>query len=289
MGVATNVFASRYTARQVEQALERAMSAVQSINGQQAGVGGDVFLEALKLQKGDPASVEETVVAYAASPSGRDVPPGPWSETVPPVPQGEYLWTQVTVVFNSGEPVVFYTVSRMGMDGHGSVAAVNGFSPDSGGNVTLTASQVGARPGTWLPTAQEVGARPDTWLPTAAEVGALPVSGGSLTGALSVPEPSQPEHAATKAYVDEALRRSSTRLTLTLPADRWSALAQTVSGLPVTAEVAVLVCPEPGDDGNYRAYLDSGVRCVSQGAGTLSFRCDSAPSVDLTVNVNITA
>ena len=38
----------------------------------------------------------------------------------------------------------------------------------------VTASQVGARPDTWMPTAQEVGARPDTWMPTAAQVGARP-------------------------------------------------------------------------------------------------------------------
>lgn len=37
----------------------------------------------------------------------------------------------------------------------------------------VTASQVGARPDTWMPTASQVGARPDTWTPTAAEVGAV--------------------------------------------------------------------------------------------------------------------
>lgn len=174
MGVANNVFASRYTARQVETALERAMTAVQSVNGQKPGSGGDVFFEALKLQKGDPASVEGTEVVYAASPSGEAVPDGPWSQAVPQVNQGQYLWSRITVYFNSGEPVVFYSVSRMGMDGHGSVAAVNGVSPASDGNVILTAAQVGA----------------------------LPLSGGAVAGPLSVPEPSRPEHAANKAYVD---------------------------------------------------------------------------------------
>lgn len=37
-----------------------------------------------------------------------------------------------------------------------------------------TASDVGARPATWTPTAEEVGARSNTWIPTAAEVGARP-------------------------------------------------------------------------------------------------------------------
>ena len=38
----------------------------------------------------------------------------------------------------------------------------------------VTASQVGARPNTWMPTAQEVGARPSDWMPSASEVGARP-------------------------------------------------------------------------------------------------------------------
>ena len=37
---------------------------------------------------------------------------------------------------------------------------------------THSASEVGARPNTWVPTASEVGARPNTWTPTASEVGA---------------------------------------------------------------------------------------------------------------------
>lgn len=41
---------------------------------------------------------------------------------------------------------------------------------------THTASEVGARPNTWMPTATEVGARPSNWTPTASDVGATPAS-----------------------------------------------------------------------------------------------------------------
>ena len=41
------------------------------------------------------------------------------------------------------------------------------------GAVTLSASDVGARPSNWMPTAADVGARPNTWMPTAADVGAF--------------------------------------------------------------------------------------------------------------------
>ena len=47
-----------------------------------------------------------------------------------------------------------------GKDGSGSVSTVNGVEPVQG-NVTLTASDVGARADTWVPTAADVGALPE--------------------------------------------------------------------------------------------------------------------------------
>lgn len=43
---------------------------------------------------------------------------------------------------------------------------------DKGNPHGVTASQVGARPDTWMPSASEIGARPDNWMPTASDVGA---------------------------------------------------------------------------------------------------------------------
>lgn len=48
------------------------------------------------------------------------------------------------------------------------VQTVNG----KAGNVSLSATDVGARPNTWTPTASEVGARPATWMPSYSDVGA---------------------------------------------------------------------------------------------------------------------
>ena len=42
-------------------------------------------------------------------------------------------------------------------------------------DIILAATDVGARPSTWMPTAEETGARPSTWMPTPEEVGAMPV------------------------------------------------------------------------------------------------------------------
>ena len=43
-------------------------------------------------------------------------------------------------------------------------------------DITLNASDVAARPSTWMPTASDVGARPSTWTPSASDVGAVPTS-----------------------------------------------------------------------------------------------------------------
>lgn len=97
-----------------------------------------------KGDTGDPATLTSSKVEYQVGDSGYILPSGAWSESVPVVPQGKYLWTRITNTFNTGYPVVSYSVSRMGMDGSGSVSSVANVSPDENGNVPLTAEHVGA-------------------------------------------------------------------------------------------------------------------------------------------------
>lgn len=96
-----------------------------------------------KGDTGDAASIVSTSVVYQASSSGTVVPSGTWSSSVPTVAQGDYLWTRTTITFNSGSPIVAYSVGRMGINGSGAVSTVNGISPDVTGNVTLTANDIG--------------------------------------------------------------------------------------------------------------------------------------------------
>lgn len=101
----------------------------------------------IKGDKGDtgaPATVTGVTAEYIVSDSGTIVPSGSWSTTIPSVPQGKYLWTRSTTNFNTGDPAVSYSVSRMGIDGSGSVSSVNDKSPSDSGNVTLTAGDIQA-------------------------------------------------------------------------------------------------------------------------------------------------
>ena len=101
----------------------------------------------IKGEKGDtgePATVTSNVVEYQAGDSGTVIPSGAWSSSVPVVSQGKYLWSRTTTTFNSGSSAVTYSVSRMGIDGTGSVSSVAGISPNPDGDVPLTAADVGA-------------------------------------------------------------------------------------------------------------------------------------------------
>lgn len=93
-------------------------------------------------ETGEAASISSQSVTYMESTSGTIVPSGSWSENVPSVTPGNFLWTRTQLTFNDDSTVTIYSVSRYGIDGTGAVSSVNGQSPDGNGNVALTASDV---------------------------------------------------------------------------------------------------------------------------------------------------
>ena len=101
-----------------------------------------------KGDKGDPSTIVSQSVTYQEGTSPNVQPSGTWTTTIPVVSQGNYLWTRTIVTFNSGSPVTFFSVARMGLDGSGSVSSVNNQSPDANGNVALTADDIPTSGGT---------------------------------------------------------------------------------------------------------------------------------------------
>lgn len=117
------------------------------------GEKGDAFtyedftpeqLAALVGPKGDTPKKVLDAVSYQVGDSGQTVPSGDWSEEIPAVPQGKYLWTRRVQQWDTGEAVTDYSVAYFGTDGSGTVNSVCGVSPDENGNVPLTAEAVGA-------------------------------------------------------------------------------------------------------------------------------------------------
>lgn len=141
----------------------------------------------IKGEQGDtgaPATLVSSSVTYQVGDSGTVVPSGTWNSSIPTVSQGKYLWTKIVQTFNTGNPVTAYTVSRMGVDGTGSVVSVNNKSPDGNGNVAIDADSLGA----------------------------LSKQGGNMEGAINMNgqpisglnAPTAAAQAANKGYVDAA-------------------------------------------------------------------------------------
>ena len=144
-----------------------------------------------KGEKGDtgsPATLVTKSVTYQVSDSGSIIPSGAWVSPVPVVSQGKYLWTKTELQFNTGDPIVSYSVARMGIDGSGAVSSVCNVSPGSDGNVALTAENVGAMPTTGGDF-----------------TGAVRMNGQTLSG---LNAPTADDEAATKAYADKMLPKT---------------------------------------------------------------------------------
>ena len=91
-----------------------------------------------KGDTGDPARIVSTKVYYQNSVNGSVIPTGTWLETQPATPQGQYLWLKIHRVWNNSQETDEYSVSRMGIDGTGSVKSVMNVSPDAKGNISLS-------------------------------------------------------------------------------------------------------------------------------------------------------
>lgn len=119
-------------------------------------------------------------------------------------------------------------------------------------------------------------------------------TGGAMTGPIAMganpitglADPTQAADAATKGYTDSAVAAKVSKLHMTavLPAGGWSGGSQTVAVPGVTADNTVIVGADPA---YYTAYAESNIRCIGQGAGTLTFACEETPVSSLQANVLI--
>lgn len=129
------------------------------------------------------------------------------------------------------------------------------------------------------------------------------LSGGNMAGPLNmngfrlsgISDPEEDGHAVNKAYFDSTLEEKGRdvveyidgkkkAVTVSLPASGWAENAQSVNVEGVTAGNTILVGYSPD---SFESYSDAGIRCTGQGAGTLTFVCESTPDADVNVNVVI--
>lgn len=217
-------------------------------------------LAALVGPKGDTPKKVLDVVSYQAGDSGTTVPTGAWWASIPDVQKGKYLWTRRVQQWDTGDAVTDYSVSYFGTDGSGSVNTVCGVSPDAAGNVPVTAQNVGA----------------------------VPTSGGTMTGNLSLPAPSEAAHAVNKAYVD------TTAVSVTITAAGWvgsGPYTQTVTVAGLTEGRRCMVYPAYGDDTAANLAMQEACACISyaqRSGSNVTITClEDKPAVDVSIIVEL--
>ena len=102
---------------------------------------------------GDSVSVTSTSVTYAVSTSG-ETPPDSWSETIPDIQPGQYLWSKSETTYSDGATSVSYGVSYQGENGTSGTDG-NGVTSSA---VTYQVSDSGTTPpdGEWSDTVPDM-------------------------------------------------------------------------------------------------------------------------------------
>ena len=238
---------------------------------------------------GAPATLIRSAVEYQVSTSGTVEPSGNWSESIPVVPQGNYLWTRTTIQFNTGGIIQSYTNGRNGLDGLGSVVSVNNVSPGENGNVELTADDVGAVPksgGTMEGPLHMNGqvldglndpTEPDEAVRKAYADKKLALEGGTMEGPIhmnghlldGLNDPTEDTEAARKSYVDKSVRASSP-YNLLDNSDFTNPVNQrgiTSGSLATTDSFCIDRWKRTAADGTSFALQDDGIKISSTGNG----------------------
>lgn len=232
-------------------------------------------------------NVQDTISAIQAT--GVPIPSGANSDDLPALAQALANEKQDKLTGQQGQYV--------GFDSNGAAVATS--------KPTYTASEVGARPSTWTPSAadvgavptsrtvngkalssnitlnaSDVGARANNWTPTASEVGAVPtsrtVNGKPLSSNISL------------TANDVGAANPPTLRTATLTTSGWSSNSQTLTVQGVIADSdSQIVRISPADKASATAWAEGGVWCTTQGTNSLTFTCDSVPSANINLNIEL--
>ena len=246
-------------------------------------------IKGAKGDTGNPATIQSTAIEYQASSSGTTVPTGEWSTTIPVVPQGQYLWTRTTVTFNIGNPVIWYGVSYIAVDGSGSPGTATPL-VDSGSGVVggamayarqdhqhpLNVASTGTpqMDGTASRGSESTYARSDHIHPANTNKQDKITANGMLKG-----NGSGGVSAATKG-VDYGAKS----FTITLASASWSNNAQTVSNADFYASgYSYIVSPAGSSFADYAAAIIYADDVTVD--GSMTFHCTNVPTNNLTVNV----
>lgn len=88
-----------------------------------------VYTVARQGANGTSVGINSTTVTYQTSTSGTTVPSGTWSDSVPAVTKGQFLWSKTVVTYSDGKNTTTYNVGYQGTNG---INGTNGVSAGFG-------------------------------------------------------------------------------------------------------------------------------------------------------------
>ena len=94
-----------------------------------------VSYKATNGTSGTSVTISSTSVQYQTSTSGTTTPTGTWENSVPNVPNGQFLWTKTVVNYSDGKSTTSYSVSYKGTDGQKGADAITLTITSSNGTV----------------------------------------------------------------------------------------------------------------------------------------------------------
>ena len=89
-------------------------------------VYGNTGAKGDKGNDGTSVTIKSQAVTYQASSSGTTVPTGAWSQGIPAVSKGQYLWTRTVITFSNDVTSTSYSVGYMGTNGQNGSNGSNG-------------------------------------------------------------------------------------------------------------------------------------------------------------------
>lgn len=113
--------------------------------------------------------------------------------------------------------------------------------------------------------------------------GSINMNGHQLGG---LAEPVKDSDAASKGYVDTAIKGILIKYKATLFAAGWADNRQKVAVDFVTSSNTIFASPDPD---YYDLYTENGVIVAEQSDGSVTFQCESVPDADIIVNLAIFA
>lgn len=89
-------------------------------------VYGNTGAKGDKGNDGTSVTIKSQAVTYQASSSGTTIPSGTWSQGIPTVAKGQYLWTRTVITFSNDVTSTSYSVGYMGTNGQNGSNGSNG-------------------------------------------------------------------------------------------------------------------------------------------------------------------